>query len=902
MIRIYEVAKDLGLPNKIIVEKIRGLGIDVKNHMSSISTDDVDRLKKSLERPKTEATVEKRLKSTVIRRRSKGAGAIVQATEPASSTSAIEVVDSTTPELSAHSLGESALGDSAVETDYTHSDKPAPNGTVEDWASTTASAKALKSRTASITTKTASDLGAETSTESSSRSETSEEMSKGAANEAVVKSGEVELAKEAAVGSAEKTEAAPAKPKRVIRYAPGFEPGKYSPPPPRGSRAAGARSTAAGEPISAAEAAKLMMGKPKRRSTRVVITEVDPRKSRSPFNRLNDRRPGYRGRRGRPSGPSKPGKKTTITQPAEHKRVIRVEDAISISELARQMSVKAPEVLKKIWAMGMRNITLTQSIDIDTATLVASEFGYEVEDVSFNEETLLQAVEDSPESLKERAPVITVMGHVDHGKTSLLDAIRGADIAASEAGGITQHIGAYRVATPRGELVFLDTPGHEAFTQMRARGAQCTDIVVLVTAADDGVMPQTAEAIDHAKAAGVPMIVAINKIDKADANPDMVRNQLSEKNVVSEEWGGDTIFKQVSAMTKQGVDELLEALVLQSEILELKANPDKSGVGVVIESRMDRARGPISTILIQEGTLRIGDTIIVGEHMGKVRAMMNDRGEQLNEAGPSVPVEILGISGVPEAGDSLNAVTNDKAARQITDFRHARSRKKELSNVSATKTFEDLLGKIQAGSPAELKVVVKADVHGSTEAIKDSLIKLATERVAVDVVSTGVGGIHETDVNLAKAAGATILGFNVRADGKATSLAEREGVGIQLYDVIYELLDDVKDLMRGLLPKDRNEKPIGKAEVRQTFVIPKLGLVAGCSVIDGKVIRNTHLRLVRDNVKIYDGKISSLRRFKDDVKEVGVGYECGIGIAGCKDMKEGDIIEAYEVEEVTPEL
>ena len=687
--------------------------------------------------------------------------------------------------------------------------------------------------------------------------------------------------------------------KREIRFAPGFKP---QPPRPQRSTASPlpARASEA-QPLSAADALKMLTPAAPRRQPRVVITDLDQRGRRRSTGGRGGGRFGRGGRRVKKRQQGK-GKKTEITMPAEHKRVIRVEDTISVGEIARQMGAKSTQVLRKLWAMGMTNIMITHSIDAETASILASEFNYEVEDMTFKEADVLDQIEDQDDDLQSRAPVITVMGHVDHGKTSLLDCIRGSEVVAGEAGGITQHIGAYRVNTARGEVIFLDTPGHAAFTAMRARGAQATDIVVLVVAADDGVMPQTVEAIEHSQSAEVPIVVALNKIDRPDANPDRILGELAERGLVPEAWGGETIVVQTSAITKVGVDDLLESLLLQAELLELTANPDKMARGTVIEARMDRARGATCTVLVQEGTLHVGDTVVVGEHVGKARAMLDDRGRAITEAGPSTPVELLGLGGVPAAGDTLSSVADEKAARTLASHRHDMSRKRELGNASARTTYEDILSGLVSGDIKDLQLLVKCDVQGSSEAIRESLKKLSTEKVEVNVISAGVGGIHETDVNLAKASGAVVLGFNVRTEGKASLLAERERVEIRTYDVIYELLDDVQDLMRGLLPKERREKPMGRAEVRQTFTIPKIGMIGGCAVLDGKIARNAHLRLVRNNVKLYDGKVSSLRRFKDDVREVAQGYECGIGIEGYNKLEIGDIIEAYEIEEVMPEL
>ena len=595
----------------------------------------------------------------------------------------------------------------------------------------------------------------------------------------------------------------------------------------------------------------------------------------------------------------KPGK-TQITTAAEHKRVVKMGESIVIAELARQMAQKATDVLKKIWELGMRNVMINSSIDLDTAQLVAGEFEWRVESTTFQEQSVVAEVTDKPEDLKPRAPVITIMGHVDHGKTSLLDAIRNANVAAGEAGGITQHIGAYKVSSQAGDVVFLDTPGHEAFTEMRARGAQVTDIVVLVVAADDGIMPQTIEALNHAKDAKVPVIVAVNKIDKPGAQADRIRQQLAAHGLTSEEWGGETIFCDVSARTKVGVDRLLEMLALQSEVLELRANPNKAAKGAVIEARMDAKRGPVATVLVQEGTLRVGDTVVVGEEMGKVRAMSDDKGRTLAQAGPSTPVELLGLSGVPRAGEVLNAVADERASKDLVEHRRIRRIERDRAKAGPV-SLDKLMDAMKAGLK-ELKIILKADVQGSTEALGSALVKQSTKEVKVSIIQSGVGGITESDVNLAKAGNAIIIGFHVRPAGKAAALAEQEGVDIKLYDIIYEALDDVKLAMAGLLAPVKRDKFLGKAEVREIYHIPKVGVVAGCSVIDGTIKRSALARLIRDSVLVFSGKLGSLRRFKDDVREVQQGYECGMSIDGYLDIKVGDIIESYEVEEIAPTL
>jgi translation initiation factor IF-2 len=612
----------------------------------------------------------------------------------------------------------------------------------------------------------------------------------------------------------------------------------------------------------------------------------------------------------RPGGPprkrvaaaGKKIKQTQITTPAEHKRVIRMGETIGVSDLAQKMGVKGNEIIKKLWALGMMGVNINQSVDQDTATLIANEFGYQIESTAFNEEEVIsEGQTDSPEDLLPRAPVVTVMGHVDHGKTSLLDAIRKANVAAGEAGGITQHIGAYKVHTPTGDVVFLDTPGHEAFTAMRARGAQMTDIVVIVVAAEEGPMPQTIEAIKHAQAAEVPILVAINKVDKPGANPAAVRTKLMEQGLVAEELGGDTIYVEVSAKTKLGIDKLLEMLALQAEVLELKANPNKAARGNVVEARLDRARGAIATVLVKEGTMKAGDLVVAGEAYGKVRAMLGDKGQVVTEAGPATPVELLGLDGVPDAGELFNVVSDEKAAKALVEHRREQRKRKEASTTTRV-SLENILDRIKEGAVKEVRIVLKADVQGSVEAISNALRNLSTPTVGVSVISSGVGGITESDVTLAKASSAIVIGFNVRPAGKSRAMADQEGVDIKLYQIIYDAIDDVKKAMVGMLSPVSREKALGKAEVRQVFHIAKAGTIAGCSVTDGKITRKAQVRLVRDSVVVFTGRIASLRRFKEDASEVSHGYECGITIEGYGDVHEKDIIEAFEIETIAATL
>jgi translation initiation factor IF-2 len=873
-VRLYELAKDLGLQPKDLVAKVRAMAIDVANHMSQIEPADADRIRRAVDRERHESLVEERLTvdGTVIRRRSKVAAAPAPARQVVSAAPAPAPVAApaapapkpVAPPPAPVRAPEPVVVAKQAESTPTPTAAPAPPPPVEVSAATP------------------------------------------------VASAPPPPAAEAAPAAAAPV---PSKPVEMPVPQPLSRAGLKTIPQPvvTGSAATGAFIHLPGLAPRGGDA----------NAPRVEIKDRDEELRRLGRTNLLNRAPAGRDRFGRPSfgpGGQRPGsfpkkrvaaagkklKQTQITTPAEHKRVVRMNDTIAVAELAKKMAVQGREIVKKLWALGMMGVTINQDIDLDTATLIANEFGFQIESTAFNEDEVLTDTEtpDNPEDVVPRAPVVTIMGHVDHGKTSLLDAIRKANVAGGEAGGITQHIGAYKVAGEKGEVVFLDTPGHEAFTAMRARGAQMTDIVVLVVAADDGPMPQTIEAINHAKEAQVPIVVAINKIDKPGANPDQIRNKLSEHQLVSEEWGGTTIFVNVSAKTKEGIDKLLEMLALQAELLELKANPNKQAKGHVIEARLDRARGPISTILVEDGTLKLGDLVVAGEYSGKIRAMLGDKGQALTEAGPSTPVEVLGLDGVPDAGEVFNVVTDEKAVKTLVEHRHDARRKKELASGSGAGrvTLENILDKIKSGEVKEVKVILKADVQGSVEAVASALTKLSTDAVGVNVISTGVGGITESDVSLAKASSAVVIGFNVRPAGKAQQLAEQEDVDIKLYQVIYDAIDDVKKAMVGMLAPISREKLLGKAEVRQVFTIPKAGTIAGSFVTEGKINRKAMLRLVRDAVVIYTGKVGSLRRFKDDASEVAAGYECGLSIEGYADVRVGDIVEAFEIETIAATL
>ncbi len=623
------------------------------------------------------------------------------------------------------------------------------------------------------------------------------------------------------------------------------------------------------------------------------------KEERELYNKIERQK--HRGRGGRRDSRERGPK-----QPPSIKRHLKLheDETLTVSALSQRMGIKAAQLMKTLLGLG-KFVNINSILDTETIEIAATEYGFEVEIIAHQEGKLLDELEeqDDPATLEPRPPVVTIMGHVDHGKTTLLDRIRKSDIASKEAGGITQHIGAYRVKTSYGEIVFIDTPGHEAFSSMRARGADVTDIVVLVVAADDGVMPQTIEAINHAKHAKVPIIVAITKVDKNNANVHKVREELVKAELVPEEWGGDTIILEVSAYTGQGVEELLEYISLQAEMLELKANPNKPAKAVVLEAKLDPKTGPKISVLVQQGTLHKGDFALCGPYGGKVRTMMDDRGRMLGEAGPATPVEITGFDGVPEPGEDLRVIPDEKMARKILEKRKEQSRQKELERKARiSKGLDAITEAIARGEQKYLNIILKTDVQGTMEAIRESLMRLSNDRVKVNVIHAGVGGVNESDVNLAVTASALIMGFHVRPNGPARRKAEKEGVEIRIYNVIYDLLDDVKDLMRGLLPKEKREEPIGTLEVLQVFHFKGVGTVAGCMVSEGKITSTAHVRVIRDDVQIHEGKIATLKHFKDDVKEVVQGKECGLTIESYNDLREGDVIEAYEVVEVTPEL
>ena len=936
--KVYELSRVLKLKESELITILETLEIKVSTKFSPLNEEDVDRVKAWCSQYQGPGVVEKRVGSGVRRRRRK----VVEKTAPEpveliSDESESEVVESLdteikiseepesgTPPVDIPLVSEAAFGQipGTVVSDVVSEPVEAVVAEVSEPESK-AETEAEPEKAALVSTEVVADSEAEITTAIDEEpGETVSQEGELPPVSALPDSDEAE--KTPAVEKTEKRGKTGSRGARVIgRVAlsdlgarPGGRPPRskskrkgLEPVPDRDSGVA--VTPAAGAPGPVAE--KEVSGKKGRKSRKkdgvqspaengTPSTENRSRRGsrRSVIKNLNfsdDR--GGRGRRGRASK-KKSGQKTEITMPKQIKRVVKITDAISVGELAKKMGVKAGEVIGKLMVMGSM-VTINQTIDFDTAGLVAEEFGHTVENVAFDEELVLERVEDNPEDMVNRPPVVTIMGHVDHGKTSLLDAIRQTQVADGEAGGITQHIGAYMVSLPKGDISFVDTPGHEAFTSMRSRGAGVTDIVILVVAADDGVMPTTIESINHAKAANVPIIVAINKIDKENARPDEVRRQLSEHDLLSEDWGGETIFVEVSAKQRLNLDTLLEMVLLQAEMMEITANPDKVASGVVLESRLDRGKGPVATVLVQDGTVKAGDFIVAGLYSGRVRALLNDMGEQIESAGPSTPVAILGLSGVPSAGDDFNVVKSEKQAKELTSNRQHKAREQEISKTSKI-SLEDLFEQMEEGEVEQLNVIVKGDVQGSVEAVSEALKKQATAKVKVEVVHAAVGGVKEADVMLAAASQAIIVGFNVRPDLKAQHLAEQEHVDIRLYSVIYDLLEDLRLAMEGLLAPEIREVYLGRAEVRQAFMVSKVGTIAGCRVVDGKVKRNSQVRLLRDDVVIVEGKISSLKRFKDDAKEVASGFECGIGIENYNDIKAGDVIEAFEIEEVAAKL
>jgi translation initiation factor IF-2 len=806
--RVHQLAKEFDLTSKNLLLHLKKLGIEANNHMSSISEDDVERVKNLLNPPSAEKIVEERIKPTIIRRRRK----IVE--------------------------------------------KPPVEEKVEEEKVEEEKGKEVPLAAEKVTPSPKEATGvtqAEPSVVAPAKKQPAKEEPES----------KVKIISKKIVLPEEEEDKRVTKKKR-------FKKERFSP----------------GKDIT------------KMKFTSVSSKDLQEEEVASPREKAKRYKPS-------PFRKKKPlslvkAKKTEVTIPKAIKRKIKVLEGITVALLAKRMGVKAGAVIKKLMDLGVM-ATMNETIDIDSASLAAHEFGYEVESVTIEEEQIFLEKEESPKDLLPRPPIVTVMGHIDHGKTSLLDAIRQSNVIEREAGGITQHIGAYHVELDKGTIIFIDTPGHEAFTTMRARGAKVTDIVVLVIAADDGIMPQTIEAIDHAKAAKVPIIVAINKIDKPNANPEKIRQTLTEYELVPEDWGGDTLYAEISAKQRMGIEELLEIIILQAEMLELQSNPNKSAKGTVIEAKLDKSKGPIATILIQEGTLKVGETFIAGAHYGKTRVLISDAGKVISQAGPSTPVQVLGLSGVPEAGDNFLAVDEEKKAKQAGLYFQQKQREKGLAESSRV-TLERLYDQIQEGTVQELNIIIKVDVHGTLDALTQSLQELGNEKVKINLIHTAVGAINQSDVMLASASKAIIIGFAVSPDAKAKLAAEQEKVDIRLYNIIYDAISDITNALEGLLAPTLIENLRGKAEVRQVFHISRLGIIAGSIVTEGKITRDCKFRITRNGTLMHQGRISSLKRFKDDAREVESGHECGIGIEGFGEIQIGDIIECYTTEEVATKL
>jgi translation initiation factor IF-2 len=907
-IRVYDLAKEAGMVSKELADKLIDLGYNIKGHSSTVDDDVADEIRRNVLGTAETEVVEKRISTkghtTIIRRRSqtvRRAPEPVPAAEEKVETSgdAIEEIEKQAPKKKAakKKKEEDAVA-AAVAEDVLEAESASITSTEEPKA-------ALEEPEAEKPAEEAEPQEKAEEQPVDEAEKEKEEKPKPKVIKRIVppRKGLAKVIKKAAIQVPEEKPKAPARPARPARPAKGK-----------------AKTTSAKAPLNAkageAKAGEgLRSGKGKKKGKRLVQFRSEQeergdrfkkgfgnkRKGQRGFGADDDREYGPRGARGL-KGKKKKAEMTP--PPAETKAIkkrIKVFETISVGDLAHKMSVKVNQVIAKLMGLDVM-ATVNQVLDIDTATLIAADFGYEVEQGFTDEINVLQTEEQEVggEALP-RPPVVTVMGHVDHGKTSILDSIRKTDVALGEAGGITQHIGAYYVRSSAGDVVFLDTPGHAAFTEMRSRGAQVTDVVVLVVAADDGVMDQTREAINHAQAAKVPIVVAVNKIDKPNSNPDRVKRELAELGLVPEDWGGDTIFCETSAKKGTGIEELLNNILLQAEILELKADPARKARGRVVEAQLHKGRGAVATVLVQEGTLRLGEPIVVGQHSGKVRTLINDKGEHVKEAGPATPIEIQGLSGVPQAGDEFNVVKDDKMAKSVSASRQLKARESELG--SATKiSLDKLFEQMERGDVKELRVILRSDVQGTLEAFGKAIEELSTEDIKVRVLHEGTGTITESDILLASASEAVIIGFNVRPPVKVKELAAKEKVDIRFYDVIYHALDDIKKAMVGLLEPEFKEVIIGSAEVRETFSVPKVGTIAGCYVIDGKMARNAKVRVLRDGVVINTGQMGSLKRFKDDAKEVASGYECGIGIENFNDIKVGDVIEAFIMEEVEASL
>ncbi len=905
-LRVYELAKELGLHKHELVTKINGLGlgIQVNNPMTYLSPDEVDNIRTALEKGGKSAA---KAKAPTVRKKmpvAKAEGAEAAGPKKRKKADAAAVA----PVLRRRKVSVDEEGDEeevVVKALAPDGSEPEPEPTpeaeeAETPAADAGSEEAVEEQVEESAPQAAEEADEEPAAEELAEAEADEEPAEEEASEAP--------AEEAAAAPETQAKPEPKKPEEDAAKATVKRREEPKRPPNKGgAQVVGAVPQSVLLDRLAAEGKDFSPG-PKHRNSGPSHRNDRKGSGRRTTRHVVEGRDLYDGksrRKRQRSQPNRKPQKTEITQAAEHKRNIRIEDAITVGDLSHQMGVKAGQVALTLIQNGMM-ANVNTMLDYETAALIAEEFGYTVENVAFDIEQFYDTDPDAEETLAGRPPVVTVMGHVDHGKTSLLDAIRKTEVAEGEAGGITQHIGAYQVVTDHGKITFLDTPGHEAFTALRARGARATDIVVLVVAADDGVMPQTVEAINHSRDADVPIIVAVNKIDKESANLDRVKQALTEYELIPEEWGGSTLFVPVSALTGEGIEKLVETIALQAEVEELTANAERDAQGLVIEAELDVGRGPVATVLVQRGSLKPGDIIVSSQFYGRVRTMTNWRGEQIPNAGPSVPVEITGLSGVPAAGEPFFVVEEERDAKRITQNVVDQKRKEAMASRAreAASSLEDLSAMIREGEIKELKVILKADVQGSLEAIREAFSKLGNKEVAVKTIHSAVGGITYNDVNLAASSekGAVVVGFNVRPDSSAVETAEKYGVQVLTYNVIYDAIEQIRQILEGMLSPVIEEEVIGRAEVREVFSAPKVGTIAGCYVNDGIIRRNAKCRLVRDGRVVYDSTIATLRRFKDDVREVKSGFECGLTVDNYNDIKVGDEVEVYDLKEVAATL
>ncbi|MBM9511700.1 translation initiation factor IF-2 [Desulfogranum marinum] len=942
-VRVYELAKEAGLKSKELAAKLIAMGYPIKSHSSTVNDDMAADIRRKIKDNAVTGVAEGRIdlkdrsgsskkkSTTIVRRRSKAQKE--EALKQQEEADAVALMEEEA-ELQKEEMAVDAQP--AVTVDAVEETLPS----VKEDAESLVSEDAESASDVQVDETVAADVegGPEVSSGKVSEPAAIDEVKKGEETESDAL--QPEEVKESDLEQHQASVEEPAA-KQVVKPVAGNGNGqpresrklakvigrveipkpaeKKARPPRRPPRPAPVQNKRPGAAVDPAGQAPPPAGKGKKKGKRVVAIQSEDENRAKKTTKGNKRGRGgkvefskngdveymrpRKGKRRKDSGRKEKAVQQPVAEAKAIKRRVKVLETISVGDLAKRMGVKANELIAALMKLGVM-ATLNQALDIDTATLVAADFGYEVEQ-AMTEELEMEAFQELEEEkggeAVPRPPVVTVMGHVDHGKTSILDAIRKTDVAEGEAGGITQHIGAYHVQAPSGDLTFVDTPGHAAFTEMRSRGAKVTDIVVLVVAADDGVMDQTKEAIAHSKAAGVPIVVAVNKIDKDNADPERVKRELGEYDLLPEEWGGDTMYCETSAKKGIGINELLEAVQLQAEILELKADPTRKAKGTVIEAQLHKGRGPVATVLVQEGTLRAGDNFVAGMFSGKVRMLINERGENVDEAGPAIPVEVQGISGVPQAGDEFVVLSNEKMAKSLSGSRQLKARESELGSASKV-SLDNLFEKMAEQEVKELRVILRADVQGTLQAFGQAAEKLSTSEIKVRVLHEGTGSVTDNDIHLAAASDAIIIGFNVRPSVKVKELAEREQVDVRSYDVIYHALEDIEKAMVGMLDPTFEERVIGTAEVRNTFQVPKVGIVAGCSVIDGKIERNANVRVLRDGVVIYTGKIGSLRRFKDDVKEVLTGFECGIGVENFNDIKLGDNLEAFVLDEIEATL